>query len=260
MGLRPSQSPASTPANNLRIGDELQDRLAPADGDPFPSVADALYERLWRRIVNLEFAPGERLAEETLARQLGVSRTPVREALLRLGEVGLVRVNPRRGFSVPVVSPDDVIELYDLRAALETHATRRATSLVTPADIANHRARQEAAHASAVAGSSAAADEFFHADLALHEMLHGYGGNRRSARLLADIMGQLSLPSLRAAGHPENRLAAIVEHSRILTALSARDADAAAAAMASHLEAVKQRALADLEAVGLASGVSAGES
>jgi DNA-binding GntR family transcriptional regulator len=248
----------SGPTGNLRIGDELQDRLAPTEPDPFPSVADALYERLWRRIVNLEFAPGERLAEETLARELGVSRTPVREALLRLGEVGLVRVIPRRGFSVPIISPEDIVELYDLRAALETYATRRATALVTPDDIMHHRARQEAAHASAIAGSPAAG-EFFYADLALHEMLHGYGGNRRSARLLADVMGQLSLPSLRAAGDPEHRLAAIVEHGRILAALSARDADAAAAAMASHIEAVKERSLADLEAVGLAGGATARE-
>ena len=146
-----------------------------------------------------------------------------------------------------------------LRAALETYATRRAVPLVTQSDIERHRARQEAAHASAIAGSRAAADEFFHADLALHEMLHGYGGNRRSARLLADVMGQLSLPSLRAAGHAEHRLAAIVEHGRILAALAARDADAAAAAMASHLEAVKQRSLADLLAAGLTGGATARE-
>jgi DNA-binding GntR family transcriptional regulator len=171
----------------------------------------------------------------------------------------LVRVSPRRGFSVPVISPEDIVELYDLRAALETYATRRATPLVSPDDLERHRARQEAAHASAVAGSRAAADEFFHADLALHEMLHSYGGNRRSARLLADVMGQLSLPSLRAAGDPAYRLAAIVEHGRILAALSARDADAAAAAMASHIEAVKQRSLIDLESAGLSGGF-AGES
>jgi DNA-binding GntR family transcriptional regulator len=256
MALRRSPHNVETARDALRIGDELQVRLASPDVAPFPSVADTLYERLWRRIVNLEFAPGVRLAEETLARELGVSRTPVREALLRLGEVGLVRVNPRRGFSVPIVSPRDMIELYDLRAALETHAARRAAPLVSDAEIADQRARQEAAHASAVAASPAAAEEFFHADLALHELLHGYGGNRRSARLLADVMGQLSLPSFRAARHPENRLAAIDEHNRILASLSERDADAAARAMADHIEAVKQRALTDLEITEVASGMT----
>lgn len=253
-------APAGNATGDLRLGDELQARLGPQDADPYPSVADALYERLWRQIVNLDYAPGQRLAEETLARELGVSRTPVREALLRLGEVGLVRVSPRRGFSVPIVSPDDLIELYDLRAALETHATRRATPLVSDADMAGQRAGQESAHERASADSPAAADEFFRADLALHEMLHRYGGNRRSARLLADVMGQLSLPSRRAARRPEHRLAVIAEHNRILGALSERDAGAAAAAMADHIEAVKQRALIDLENARMVGGVTAEES
>jgi DNA-binding GntR family transcriptional regulator len=256
----PAPAPPGNATGDLRMGDALQARLGHHDADPFPSVADAVYERLWRQIVNLDFAPGERLAEETLARVLGVSRTPVREALLRLGEVGLVRVSPRRGFSMPIVSPDDLIELYDLRAALETHATQRATPLVSDADIADQRARQQSAHDRAVAGSPAAADEFFRADIALHEMLHAYGGNRRSARLLTDLMGQLSLPSRRAARHPENRLAAIAEHNRILAALSERDASAATTAMADHIEAVKQRALVDLTAVRVAGGVNAEES
>jgi DNA-binding GntR family transcriptional regulator len=250
--------PKNTPGD-LRLGDELQARLGLPDADPFPSVADVVYERLWRQIVNLDYAPGQRLAEETLARELGVSRTPVREALLRLGEVGLVRMSPRRGFSVPIVSRDDLIELYDLRAALETHATRRATPLVSEADMAAQRAGQESAHERAAADSPVAADEFFRADLALHEMLHRSGGTRRSIRLLADVMGQLSLPSRRAARHPENRLAVIVEHNRILAALAERDSDAAAAAMADHIEAVKQRALVDLETASMV-GVTTGES
>lgn len=256
----PAPAPPGNATADLRLGDALQARLGHHDADLFPSVADAVYERLWRQIVNLDFAPGERLTEETLARELGVSRTPVREALLRLGEAGLVRVSPRRGFSMPIVSPEDLIELYDLRAALETHAIQRATPLVSDADIADQRARQQSAHDRAVAGSPAAADEFFRADIALHEMLHAYGGNRRSARLLTDLMGQLSLPSRRAARHPENRLAAIAEHNRILAALSERDAGGAAMAMADHIEAVKQRALVDLTTVHMAGSVNAQES
>lgn len=240
-------------ASRLRIADELQTRLLPAAGG-FPSLADAVYERLWRRIVNLDFPPGSRLSDEALARELGVSRTPVREALLRLGEVGLVRVGTRRGFTVPAITRADVTELYDLRAALECYAARRATPLLADPEIADARARQRAAHDRAAAGSTAAAEAFFKADLALHELLQRHGGNRRTARLLGDVMGQLSLLGLRAAQNPAHRLRAIAEHTIILDALAARDATAAAAAMDAHLAAVKARALDDLEAALSAAG------
>lgn len=230
----------------LRIGDQLHALMGPAQ-EAFPSLADAVYERLWKRIVNLEFPPGARLSEETLARELGVSRTPVREALLRLGEVGLVRVSPRRGFAVPEVSAADLGELYDLRAALEGFAIRRAAPLLPDADIRAQRERQRDAHERAMAGSPAAAERFFQADIALHELLQRHGGNRRSARIVADVMGQLALRSMRAAQDPEQRLLAIAEHNRILDALEARDPAAAAAAMEAHVAAVKGRALGDMD-------------
>lgn len=242
-----SQSSTGPSAPPLRIGDELHALMGPAQ-EGFPSLADAVYERLWKRIVNLEFAPGARLSEDVLARELGVSRTPVREALLRLGEVGLVRVSPRRGFAVPEVTADDLVELYDLRAALEGFSARTATPLLGDDEIASHRERQRLTHERAMAGSPAAAEQFFRADIALHEMLQRRAGNRRSARMVADVMGQLAVRSMRAAQNPEQRLLAIAEHNRILDALEARDAAAAAAAMEAHVEAVKARALADLTA------------
>jgi DNA-binding GntR family transcriptional regulator len=238
----------TTGADGIRVGDELHALLVPGTPAPFPSMAEALYEQLWKRIVNLEFAPGTRLSEEALARDLGVSRTPVREALLRLGQVGLVRVSTRRGFSVPTITQTDVIELYDLRTAIEAFATRRAASLLTDDEVTAHRERQRLAHQRAASHSAAAAEEFFRADLALHDLLHQRGGNRRSTRLLADVMGQLSLLSLRAAQSPASRLAAVEEHTRILDALARRNADGAAAAMQDHLQAVKVRALEDIEA------------
>ncbi|HEY8445976.1 MAG TPA: GntR family transcriptional regulator [Thermomicrobiales bacterium] len=233
--------------DRFRIGDELHARFALPNTEPFPILADAVYDLLWKRIVNLEFPPGTRLSEETLARELGVSRTPVREALLRLGQVGLVRVSARRGMSIPTITRQDVIELYDLRAAIESYAARRAVSSISEEEISSLRERQRLAHERANSDSAAAADAFFHADLALHEILQKRGGNRRSVRLLADVMGQLSLLSLRAALTPDSRLAAIAEHQRILDALARQDAGAAAEAMEDHIEAVKNRSLADLE-------------
>jgi len=241
---RPPMSEAEV---NPRPGDELFARLQPSSPGAFPSVADAVYDQLWRRIVNREFEPGDRLVEETLAQELGTSRTPVREALLRLGQTGLVRVSSRKGFSVPITTPADIIELYDLRTAIETYAIRRATPLISEKEIAMHRGLQEAVLRRSQQDDPVTAEAFFQADLALHSILHVLGGNSRSMRILSEVMGQLSLLSMRASIVPERNRLAIAEHQAILDALAARDPEAAARAMEAHVEAVKERSLADLE-------------
>ncbi|MCO5220792.1 MAG: GntR family transcriptional regulator [Thermomicrobiales bacterium] len=238
---------STTSEINLRLGDELFARFVPPSTESFPSVAETVYDQLWRRIVNREFRPGDRLVEDALANELGTSRTPVREALLRLGQTGLVQVSSRKGFSVPVITPDDVVELYDLRAALETYAIRRATPLISDEEIEMHRNSQEAVLRQSEERDTATAEAFFRADLALHSVLHSLGGNARSARILSEVMGQLSLISMRASLIPERNQLAIAEHHVILDALAARDPETAAEAMAAHIEAVKTRSLADLE-------------
>lgn len=240
---RDGNDPVTAPPDTqpIRIGDELHSLLRDPGADAFPNLADQLYERFWRRIVNLEFAPGQRLSEEALALDLGVSRTPVREALYRLSHVGLVRVTARRGFSVPMVTATDITELFDLRTAIEVFAIRRATPLLSNEEIEDLRERQVQANLGAASGSAIAAEEFVRADLRLHDLIQQRGGNRRSVLLLGDIMGQLALVTMRSAQIPESRGAAIEEHHRIVDAFQQRDPSAAAAAMEAHLQAVKSR-------------------
>jgi DNA-binding GntR family transcriptional regulator len=231
---------------NLRLGDELFARFVPPSSQAFPSVADTVYDQLWRRVVNREFRAGDRLVEDTLAQELGTSRTPVREALLRLSQTGLVQVSSRKGFSVPVITEADVIELYDLRAAIETYAIRHATPVISDEEIYTHRGLQRAALEQSQERDTATAEAFFRADLALHSVLHALGGNSRSTRILSEAMGQLSLLSMRASIIPERNQLAIAEHQAILDALESRSPGAAAGAMEAHMDAVKERSLDDL--------------
>jgi DNA-binding GntR family transcriptional regulator len=213
---------------NLRVGDKLFEQFAPPSPETFPSVADSVYDQLWRRVVNREFQPGDRLVEDTLAQELGTSRTPVREALLRLGQTGLVHVSSRKGFSVPVTGAADVVELFDLRCAIETYAIRRATPLISDEAVALHRGAQRAALPPSDHRDTATAEAFYRADL-------------------SEVMGQLSWFCMRSAIMPDRNQMAIAEHQAILDALESRDPDAAAAAMEAHLQAVKERAIIDLE-------------
>jgi DNA-binding GntR family transcriptional regulator len=102
-----------------------EDRAGPA----------ALAEALRRSIVEGEYAPRQRLIEEQLAERLGVSRTPVRQALTMLEAEGLVEIVPNRGAMVCSFSDRDVWEIYDLRAVLEGHAARRAASRIEAGDL-----------------------------------------------------------------------------------------------------------------------------
>ncbi|HET8522903.1 MAG TPA: GntR family transcriptional regulator [Thermomicrobiales bacterium] len=226
------------------IGDAMQELLTAPERNPYPSLSDTLYDHMWRRIVNLEFPPGSRLSDEELAREFGVSRTPIREALQRLSQVGLVQVNSRRGFSIPTFTREDVNDLYDLRTGLELYATRKATPLVTDEEIAAQRERQRAATAAAGADPHGF-EAFYRADLLLHDLVQRRGGNRRTMQVLADVMAQLSIISHRTSQIAERRLDAIAEHTRILDAFARRDPDAAVKAMEAHIQGVKNRALAD---------------
>lgn len=91
-------------------------------------LADSAYTQLRSQILSGRLVHGERLAEEELAETLGISRTPVREALRRLASEGLVEVAPNRGASVAQWDSADLREIFDLRSILETHATELAAA------------------------------------------------------------------------------------------------------------------------------------
>ena len=89
-------------------------------------VREAVYRHLKDLLLSGRFSPGERLSEPLLAQELGVSRTPVREALMRLAEEGLVELVPGKGARVRVFAPEEVEEVYGVRALLEGEAAREA--------------------------------------------------------------------------------------------------------------------------------------
>src|SRR5579875_611663 len=105
---------------------ELFDLLWGQERTATPTVADYAYEQLWKRVILLGGSEEQRLSDVTLAEQLGVSRTPVRQALERLVQEGLVRSDPRRGYWTRTFTAQDIHEIYDLREALEVLALRLA--------------------------------------------------------------------------------------------------------------------------------------
>jgi len=97
---------------------------------------DKAYAAIYKALTAGRLRPGEHLAEERLAREIGVSRTPVREALRRLSAEGFIEFMPNQGGKVPLLSIEDVTEIFDLRLILETYAASLAAQKIVPAQLA----------------------------------------------------------------------------------------------------------------------------
>lgn len=190
-------------------------------------LAEDAYRRLKQRILNNELPPGFQAMEQELAAELGMSRTPLREALVRLSEDGLLELLPRRGMRVLPVSPDDMREIYELLGCLEAAAVERLASQRLPADAPVLRELGEAIDemdrtlAADDLDGWAAADERFHAAL-----LDGCG-NRRLARMAYTVWDQshrARMVTLRLRPRPERSNA---DHRAVLEAIRAHDAETA---------------------------------
>jgi DNA-binding GntR family transcriptional regulator len=101
-------------------------------GRQFRTVGDMVYEVLRESILKGVFQPGERLRQDQLAEAIGVSRIPVRSALLQLESDGLITFNPYRGAVVNALTPDEMREIYEIRGVLERHALRKTIKDMTP--------------------------------------------------------------------------------------------------------------------------------
>ena len=199
-----------------------------------PLVREAAYEKLKRALTEGHLAPGARLSEPELAELLGVSRTPVREALMRLAQEGLVELLPGRGARVRALTPEEVREVYEVRGALEAEAARLAATRHAPADLAALAAAQAELEALPPGAQSAqtAADARFHAALV------AAAKNRELERLFHQLDAKLAL-ARRFSADENQSPKTLAEHRAILKALKARDPEAAARAARAHVERFK---------------------
>lgn len=200
-------------------------RVAPARRR---GLADEVADRIRDAIFDGAYPPGSALREVELASALGVSRGPVREALLKLEREGLVRGEWHRGTTVTELSDVDVAELDSLRAALE----QLAVALVV------ERASDLAEIDAVVARMERAADEheMVRCDLDFHDAVYAAAGHRRLREAWAAIRSQVHLFLLTRIGvESEGYLAGIpAEHRRLADALRARDREAALELFAVH--------------------------
>ena len=203
------------------------------------SVADA-YAKVRTAIVESRYPPGHRLVEQRIAEELGLSRTPVREALRMLQAEGLVVSERNRGAMVRPLSPTEVVDLYGLRIRLESYAVEVATERATEAELGALAAAADAFGAAGVDSISSGrrADDVPALHAANRRFHDGILAAARHHRLTAMLARTVDIPlvfqALRSFGPAEIRRSDTFHHL-IVEAMSRRDATRAAALMAEHI-------------------------
>jgi DNA-binding GntR family transcriptional regulator len=205
--------------------------LEPLAGDGATLAARAL-DGVRAAIVDGRLAAGERYSVATLAEGLGVSRTPVREALLVLERQGLVRFERNKGVRILQTSAHDLEEVFALRLLLEVPAARRACARLADADLDRLDAELDAMAAAARSGEEG---PFMAHDQRFHAIVLSAAGNRRLVALVDRLRDHVRFRGASTVGRSRDLGAIQAEHVAIRDALRARDADAAAAAMHAHL-------------------------
>jgi DNA-binding GntR family transcriptional regulator len=199
------------------------------------TLTERVYTTIKEAILDLKLEPGSPLVEDELARQLGTSKTPVRDALFTLERDGLVTKIPYKGTYVSEVSLKDATEIFELRAVLEGLAARLATGHFSQDDFAEADRLLAGADAARERGDRGAASHF---GAQFHWLILQRADNRRLKPILAKLEEQLRrlrrLSDLRQ-GRLEKSAG---EHRAILAALRAGDAFAVEGAMRQHLQSV----------------------
>ncbi|QRP43365.1 GntR family transcriptional regulator [Amycolatopsis sp. FDAARGOS 1241] len=208
--------------------DEVVSRLSSG----YRSIGDMVYEVLRQALLSGAFAPGEHLRQEALATAIGVSRLPVRAALLRLDAEGLVEFHPRRGAVVKTLTPEQLIEIYELRDLLETHALRKSMKTMTPERIASLRKSAE------VLDSEEEGEGFLDVRVRFYRELYDAERNPRLVELIEDLRSSVGryLLGWRVSGRRSHH----GRHTTLVDHVERGDAEKAETALHEHLREVSE--------------------
>jgi DNA-binding GntR family transcriptional regulator len=205
------------------------------------SVREKTYDTLKSNILSGRFVQGERLTEEHLAEELGVSRTPVREALHKLEQDGLIEPLESRGFCIPMDSREEIEDLFELRTVLEGYTLKMICERITDEQIVN---LEEILEGASNALRRERIDEVFQWNTQFHDTLHGMvADKRRFYNLIVNMRKYVlryrkdTLQYLGAAKRADDG------HRQILLALKIRDPELCERVMRVHIRQSKEDAL-----------------
>jgi DNA-binding GntR family transcriptional regulator len=201
-------------------------------------------------ILSGELSPGQRLVEAQLARDLQVSRTPIREALAQLQRESLVMTDSNQGLQVATFSAEDAAQLYECRIALEQVSVKAACENVTAAQLRKlHRLVQKSEKLTETKPSQLLNFQLLELDYQFHRLIAEMSGNLWLQGMLDQIFDKMMLLRIQTIQQNQSVLDVRTEHLYIYEAIAQRNSEVAVDAVISHLKAAKQRVVQELQII-----------
>lgn len=207
-------------------------------------LRDVVFNTLRQAILKGELKPGERLMEIQLAQRLGVSRTPVREAIRKLELEGLVLMIPRKGAEVAEITIQDLEDVLEVRAALEELAVKDACDHITPEQLEELREANEEFE-KVLQGNDLIA--YVHADMHFHEIIYDATNNKRLLQILNNLREQMYRYRMEYMKDKRTHQRLLKEHAAIGQALRDHDKQKAGEAICIHIQNQKESIINSLK-------------
>ncbi len=219
-------------------------RLLPVKLDSYKPLREVVYETLREAIRNGALSPGERLMEIQLAEELGVSRTPVREAIRKLELERFVVMLPRRGTYVANLSLKDINEVFEIRAALDGLAAGLAAERITEEELEQmERLLVEIADCIEQHNNQ----KIVEADEAFHDILYRASRNERLVGIICNLREQFTRFRSVSINYPGRLQNTLEEHRQLVEAIAQRNPEAAQQKAREHIENAEQTLLLEME-------------
>ena len=212
-----------------------------------PNLRDQTYDIIKNMIIMREIEPGKKINEEHLAKEIQVSRTPIREALCRLENEGIVKIIPRRGAFVADLTEINVSEILLIREVLEGLAARLATENMDEKTL--EKLKKALEKVSAVPEKDSDLIDYTRSEVDFHALLLSASNNQMLKNMMEIVNAHLQIIRLRTVVIPERAQKTVKEHHQILKAIENGDAGAAEELMRKHVRSVRDVALKNIEAI-----------
>ena len=196
------------------------------------SLEQSVFLQLEEEILNGELKKGDTLTENSLSARLGVSRTPIRAALHRLAEEGLIKMETNRGVTVLGVSEGDLIDIYTIRMRLEGLAAREAADNISPADLAELR---ESVELSEFYIRKRDTEHLKELDTKFHEIIYRASSNPRLDKILSELHRNIRVYRKLSLSVSDRLEKSVEEHREILSAIESGNADEADKLTTEHI-------------------------
>ncbi|MDK2881641.1 MAG: hypothetical protein PWQ99_1416 [Clostridia bacterium] len=236
-----------------RRGEErrVERRLLPVKLDSYKPLREVVFDTLREAIINGVLRPGERLMELQLAEELGVSRTPIREAIRKLELEGFVVMVPRKGAYVAGISLKNIADVFEVRAALEALAAGLAAERITDEELEGLERiivrKKKSIEEGDVAG-------FVQCDMEFHDAFYKASRNERLVQILGNLQDEIHRFRSVSLAYPGRMQDALEEHRKIVEAVAERDVARAQKLAWEHIENAENSLLEAVRGKAVAAG------